>query len=58
MSNRYTYQTGVSFGGDIPTAEFDVELAYRVSWGGLRRLRHTPTAASLPNPTWLRTWRS
>ena len=25
---RYTYQTGVSFGGDTPTAEFDVELAF------------------------------
>ena len=28
MATRYTYQTGVSFGGDEPTAEFDVELAF------------------------------
>lgn len=25
---RHTYATGVSFGGDIPTAELDVELSY------------------------------
>ena len=33
MSNRYTYATTLSFGGDIPTAEFEVEFAYSVSWG-------------------------
>ncbi|MCX7585061.1 hypothetical protein [Phenylobacterium sp. 58.2.17] len=28
MATRYTYATGVSFGGDVPTAEFDVRLSY------------------------------
>ena len=32
-ATRYRYDTGVSFGGDEPTAEFDVTVSYTVTWG-------------------------
>lgn len=30
---RYTYETGISFGGDTPTAEFEVEVSFKMVWG-------------------------
>lgn len=33
MARRYTYSTGVSFGGDTPTAEFDIQVSFLVAWG-------------------------
>lgn len=33
MSRRYTYATCLSWGGDEPTAEIDVEVSYTVAWG-------------------------
>lgn len=30
---RYTYSTSLSWGGDTPTAELDVEVSYLVCWG-------------------------
>jgi hypothetical protein len=33
MARRYTYATGLSWGGDEPTAELDVEVSYEVAWG-------------------------
>ena len=30
---RYTYVTCVSFGGDTPTAEFEVEVSFVMHWG-------------------------
>lgn len=34
MEKVYTYQGGVSFGGDIPTAEFDFEMNYQLGEDG------------------------
>ncbi len=33
MSHRYTYVTTLSWGGDEPTAELEVECSYEVAWG-------------------------
>lgn len=33
MTRRYTYTTSLSFGGDEPTAEIEVEVSYGVAWG-------------------------
>lgn len=33
MGRRYTYATTLSWGGDIPTAEVEVEVSYVVRWG-------------------------
>jgi len=33
MARRYTYATTLSWGGDEPTAEVDVEVSYTVAWG-------------------------
>lgn len=30
---RYTYAASLSWGGDIPTAELDIEVSYEVAWG-------------------------
>lgn len=32
MGRTYTYSTGLSWGGDVPTAEVDVEVSYTVAW--------------------------
>lgn len=33
MSRRYRYATCLSWGGDEPTAEVEVEVSYSVAWG-------------------------
>ena len=33
MSRRYTYATCLSWGGDTPTAEVEVEVSFSVAWG-------------------------
>lgn len=33
MSSRYTYACTLSWGGDTPTAEVEVEVSYTVAWG-------------------------
>lgn len=33
MSRRYTYATSLSWGGDEPTAEMEVEVSFGVDWG-------------------------
>jgi hypothetical protein len=33
MSRRYTYVSTLNWGGDIPTAEVEVEVSYTVAWG-------------------------
>ena len=33
MTKRYTYATTLSWGGDTPTAELEVECTYSVDWG-------------------------
>lgn len=33
MTTRYTYAATLSWGGDTPTAELEVECSYTVSWG-------------------------
>lgn len=33
MKRSYTYATSVAYGGDVQTAEFDVEVEFTVSWG-------------------------
>jgi hypothetical protein len=33
MSKRYTYALELSWGGDTPTAEMEVEVSYTVTWG-------------------------
>ena len=36
---RYTYATTLSWGGDTPTAELEVECSYTVAWGSPERGR-------------------
>lgn len=33
MTRRYTYWASLNWGGDIPTAELEVEATYGVAWG-------------------------
>jgi hypothetical protein len=33
MARRYTYATCLSWGGDTPTAEVEVEVSFSVAWG-------------------------
>lgn len=33
MTRRYTYATTLSWGGDEPTAEVEVEVSFSVAWG-------------------------
>lgn len=33
MATRYHYAASLSWGGDIPTAELEVEVSYEVTWG-------------------------
>jgi len=33
MARRYYYATTLSWGGDVPTAEVEVEVSYTVAWG-------------------------
>lgn len=33
MARRYTYATTLSWGGDEPTAELEVEVSFSVAWG-------------------------
>jgi hypothetical protein len=33
MSTRYRYATCLAWGGDVPTAEVEVEVSYTVAWG-------------------------
>lgn len=33
MARRYTYACTLSWGGDEPTAEVEVEVSYSVAWG-------------------------
>lgn len=42
MTPRYTYATCLSWGGDIPTAEIDVEVSYTVAWGSAETGRFGP----------------
>lgn len=42
MARRYTYATGLSWGGDEPTAELEVEVTYEVEWGSAERGRFGP----------------
>jgi hypothetical protein len=37
MSRRYTYATTLSWGGDVTTAEVEVEVSYAVTWGAPAR---------------------
>lgn len=39
---RYTYATCLGWGGDIPTAEIEVELSYSVAWGSAETGRFGP----------------
>lgn len=33
MARRYTYAASLSWGGDEPTAELEVEVSFSVAWG-------------------------
>lgn len=33
MARRYTYAASLSWGGDEPTAELEVEVSFEVAWG-------------------------
>ena len=33
MTRRFRYATTLSWGGDVPTAEVEVEVSYGVAWG-------------------------
>lgn len=47
MARRHTYATTISFGGDTPTAELEVEFSYTVVWGAPEQ---GPTYASGGQP--------
>jgi hypothetical protein len=42
MSRRYTYATCLSWGGDEPTAELEVEVSFSVAWGSPESGRFGP----------------
>lgn len=42
MARRYTYATTLSWGGDEPTAEVEVEVSYEVAWGSPEVGRYGP----------------
>lgn len=42
MSRRYTYATTLSWGGDEPTAELEVEVTFTVAWGSPESGRFGP----------------
>lgn len=39
---RYTYGASLSWGGDVPTAELEVEVSYTVAWGSPESGRFGP----------------
>ncbi len=42
MSRPYTYGASLSWGGDEPTAEMEVEVSYEVAWGSPESGRNGP----------------
>lgn len=42
MTQRYTYATTLSWGGDTPTAEVEVEVSFTVAWGSAESGRFGP----------------
>lgn len=42
MSRTYRYATTLSWGGDVPTAEVDVEVSFTVAWGSPETGRFGP----------------
>lgn len=42
MDRRYTYACTLSWGGDEPTAEVEVEVSYTVAWGSAETGRNGP----------------
>lgn len=42
MAPRYTYATCLSWGGDTPTAEIEVEVSYSIAWGSPETGRFGP----------------
>lgn len=42
MTQRYTYATTLSWGGDVPTAEVEVEVSFTVAWGSEPSGHHGP----------------
>jgi hypothetical protein len=42
MNRRFIYTTDLSWGGDIPTAELEVEVSYEVAWGSSETGRFGP----------------
>lgn len=48
MGRTYTYSTGLSWGGDVPTAEVDVEVSFTVAWGSPETGRFGPVESYDP----------
>ena len=42
MTARYTYACTLAWGGDVPTAEIEVECSYSVAWGSPETGRNGP----------------
>lgn len=42
MERRYTYAASLSWGGDEPTAELEVEVSFTVAWGSPETGRFGP----------------
>jgi hypothetical protein len=42
MDRRYTYAASLSWGGDEPTAELEVEVSFSVAWGSPESGRFGP----------------
>lgn len=41
-ARRYTYACTLTWGGDVPTAEVEVEVSYTVAWGSAESGRFGP----------------
>lgn len=51
MARRFTYGASLSWGGDIPTAELEVEVSYTVTWGSPPRFSMNPELCDEGSPS-------
>lgn len=48
MTRRYRYATTLTWGGDTPTAEVEVEVSFTVAWGTPERGNYGPVESYDP----------
>lgn len=52
-AKRYTYATTLSWGGDTPTAELEVECTFAVEWGEPAQLSGPPERCHDGSPSYV-----